>query len=95
MTNVFKREQRLGKRLAGVGAALLLAALMAPAGAADFEAGSQHPCQQPWAAAGNNGGKMDRHHVGRHAVKYCTAETIKEAANVPQPQPDRKPVVDR
>lgn len=100
MANVFSKEQRLGKRLAGVGAALLFAALMAPAGATDFEAGDPHPCREPWAATGNNGGKADRHHVGRHAAKYCTPERnaaiqrdIKEAANLPQQ--DERPVLDR
>jgi len=95
MTKVFTREQGLGKRLMGAGTALLFAALMAPAVAAEFEAGNTRPCQEPWAAAGNHGGKADRHHVGRHAVKYCTVQTVKEAANVPQPQQDQKTVLER
>jgi hypothetical protein len=100
MSNIFTREQRIGKRLMGAGAALLFAALLAPEGAADFDAAGPHPCNEPWAAAGNHGGKIDRHHVARQAAKYCTAERnvsaqrdLKEAANVPQA--DSKPVLDR
>ena len=78
------------RKLTGLGAALLLAAFLAPAMAAD---NGPHPCREPWAAAGNNGGKADRHHVGRQAVKHCSADKpYQAAANVPQPQ-DQKPAV--
>jgi hypothetical protein len=85
------RKNRIGTHLIGAGTALLFAALMVPAGAADLDAGKPHPCHEPWAAAGNHGGKVDRHHVGRQAKKYCSPQQdasvprdMKEAANLPQ-----------